>query len=178
MIANSLDLRFAYWLGFQLSNLYPWQEYFVKLSELWEISMVLAPNWSVPLAYCSINWLTRSSIYTHFNTMKKKGLGKHCGKRWNLLKMSKFTFSHNVFYTICIWKFFNSHTSFVVCKFFEFGPVSKWCVREGFYSLPNDKILDQFKFKAIADDKLNPGWGDFSFRRIFASHLCRSMWEK
>ena len=23
-----------------------------------------------------------------------------------------------------------------------------------------------------------PGWGDFSFRRIFASHLCRSMWEK
>ena len=22
------------------------------------------------------------------------------------------------------------------------------------------------------------GWGDFSFRRIFASHLCRSMWEK
>ena len=23
-----------------------------------------------------------------------------------------------------------------------------------------------------------PGLGDFSFRRIFASHLCRSMWEK
>ena len=23
-----------------------------------------------------------------------------------------------------------------------------------------------------------PGWGDFSFRRIFTSHLCRSMWEK
>ena len=23
-----------------------------------------------------------------------------------------------------------------------------------------------------------PGWGDFSFRRIFASHLCRSIWEK
>ena len=23
-----------------------------------------------------------------------------------------------------------------------------------------------------------PGWGDFSFRRIFAFHLCRSMWEK
>ena len=22
------------------------------------------------------------------------------------------------------------------------------------------------------------GWGDFSFRRIFSSHLCRSMWEK
>ena len=25
---------------------------------------------------------------------------------------------------------------------------------------------------------LIPGWGDFSFRHIFASHLCRSMWEK
>ena len=23
-----------------------------------------------------------------------------------------------------------------------------------------------------------PGWGNFSFWRIFASHLCRSMWEK
>ena len=25
---------------------------------------------------------------------------------------------------------------------------------------------------------LIPSWGDFSFRRIFATHLCRSMWEK
>ena len=25
---------------------------------------------------------------------------------------------------------------------------------------------------------LIPGWGEFSFRRIFASHLCRNMWEK
>ena len=23
-----------------------------------------------------------------------------------------------------------------------------------------------------------PSWGDFSFKRILASHLCRSMWEK
>ena len=25
--------------------------------------------------------LTLSSIYTHFNTLKEKALGKHCGKR-------------------------------------------------------------------------------------------------
>ena len=26
---------------------------------------------------------TLSSIYTHFNTLRKKALWKHCGKRWN-----------------------------------------------------------------------------------------------
>ena len=26
-------------------------------------------------------YLNLSSIYTHFNTLKKKALGKHCGKR-------------------------------------------------------------------------------------------------
>ena len=29
----------------------------------------------------NVNKLTLSSIYTHFNTLKKKALGKHCGKR-------------------------------------------------------------------------------------------------
>ena len=30
--------------------------------------------------------LNPSSIYSHFNTLKKKILGKHCGKRWNCSK--------------------------------------------------------------------------------------------
>ena len=51
-------------------------------------------------------------------------------KKVKLLKMSNFTFFHNVFYAICILKSFNSHISVVVCNFFEFGTVSKWCIRE------------------------------------------------
>ena len=49
-----------------------------------------------------------------------------------LLKMSNFTFFHNVFYAICILKSFNrsSYISVVVCSFFEFGTVLKWCIRE------------------------------------------------
>ena len=35
-----------------------------------------------------------------------------------------------MFFAICILKSFNSHISFVACKLFEFGTVSKWCIRE------------------------------------------------
>ena len=51
-------------------------------------------------------------------------------KKVKLLKMGNFTFFHYVFYAICILKSFNSHTSVVVCSFFEFGTVSKWCITE------------------------------------------------
>ena len=74
--------------------------------------------------------LTLSSIYTHFNTLKKKKMGKHCGKKVKLLKMSNFTLFHSIFYVICIVNSCNSHISIVVCSFFEFGTVSKWCIRE------------------------------------------------
>ena len=46
-----------------------------------------------------------------------------------LLKMSNFTFFHNFFYAIYILKSFNSHISVVISSFFEFGTVSKWCIR-------------------------------------------------
>ena len=74
--------------------------------------------------------LTLSSIYTRFNTLKKKSFRKTLWKKVKLLKMSNFTFFHNVFYAILILKSFNSHISVVVCSFFEFGTVSKWCIRE------------------------------------------------
>ena len=51
-------------------------------------------------------------------------------KKVKLLKMSNFTFYHYVFYAICILKSFNSHISVAICSFFEFGTVSKWCIRE------------------------------------------------
>ena len=73
--------------------------------------------------------LTLSSTYTYFNILKKKALGK-LWKKVKLLKLSNFTFSHNVFYAIRILKSFNSHISVVVCSFFEFGMASKWRTRE------------------------------------------------
>ena len=82
---------------------------------------------SDPMLFIS---LSLSSIYTHFNTSKKKSLGKTLWKKVKLLKMSNFTFFHNAFYTIYILKSFNSHISVVVCCFFEFGIVSKWCIVE------------------------------------------------
>ena len=66
----------------------------------------------------------------YFNTLNKQALGKHCGKKVKLLKMSNFTFFHDVFYAICTLKFLISYISFVVCSFFEFGMVPKWCIRE------------------------------------------------
>ena len=74
--------------------------------------------------------LTLSSIYTHFNTLKKKDFRKTLWKKVKLLKMSNFTFFHNVFYAICILNSFNNHISVVVCSFFEFRTVSKWFIRE------------------------------------------------
>ena len=47
-----------------------------------------------------------------------------------LLKMSNFTFFHNDYYAITILKSFDSHISVVVCSFFEFGAVPKWCIGE------------------------------------------------
>ena len=57
----------------------------------------------------TIDTLTLSSKYTHFRTLEKNALGKHCGKNVTFLKMSNFTVSHNVLYAICILKSFSSH---------------------------------------------------------------------
>ena len=60
-----------------------------------------------------------------------------------LLKMSNFTFFYNVFFAIFYLKIpfaiftlksCNSHISVVICSFFEFRMVSKWCIREWFKS--------------------------------------------
>ena len=75
-----------------------------------------------------------------FNTLKKKAFRKHW-KKMKLLKMSNFTFSHNNFYSTCILKSLNGHISVVVCSFFEFMTVSKWCIREWVNPLPHMPIL-------------------------------------
>ena len=49
--------------------------------------------------------LTHSSIYTHLNTLKKKTIGKHCGKKGEIAQHEQFhLFLHNVFYSVCILK--------------------------------------------------------------------------
>ena len=53
-------------------------------------------------------YLTLSSIYSHFNKLKKKSFRKTLWKKVKLLKMSNFNFFHNVFYAICILKSFNA----------------------------------------------------------------------
>ena len=51
-------------------------------------------------------------------------------KKGEIAQMSNLTFSFNVFYGICILKSFDSHIPVVVCSSFEFGTVSKCCIRE------------------------------------------------
>ena len=70
---------------------------------------------------------------THFNTLKKKVLGKqyqNIVENVKLLKMSNFPFFHNVFYIICTLKSFHSHIPVIVSSFFEFVTVSKSCIRK------------------------------------------------
>ena len=74
--------------------------------------------------------LTLSSIYTDFNSLKKKKFRKTLWKKVKLLILSNFTFFHNVFYTVFLLKSFPSHISVFVCSFFEFGKISKWCIGE------------------------------------------------
>ena len=73
--------------------------------------------------------LILSSVYTHFNKLKKKDLRKHCEKG-AIAQNEQFHLFQDVFYAICILKSFNSHISVVVCSFFELEMVSKWCIRE------------------------------------------------
>ena len=71
------------------------------------------------------NWRqdwTIPSVYTHFNTLKKKSLRKTLCKKVKLLKMSNFTFLHNVFYTIFI---LDPLIATFQLSFLEFGTASK-----------------------------------------------------
>ena len=63
-----------------------------------------------------------------FQDIEEKDLRKTWWEKEKLLKMSNFTFFHNVFYAICILKSFNSHISVIVCSSFEFGMISKWLI--------------------------------------------------
>ena len=106
---------------------------------LYDLNICKYTSFSNVHVFCAYSCLTLSSIYTHFNTLKKNQIfRKTLWKKVKLPKMSNFTFFHNVFYAICISKSCNSHISlnFVVCSFYEFGMVSKWCIWEWVNSMP------------------------------------------
>ena len=72
-----------------------------------------------------------------------------------MLATSIFSFSNNVFFPSRHKIQVFSHNYFVVCKCLEFGQVLNIVIWQSINSLPNGKILDWSKFKALADDKIN-----------------------
>ena len=100
--------------------------------------------------------LTFSSIYTHFNTLKKKkNFTKTLWKKVKLLILSNFTFFYNVSYAICILKSFKSHISVAVCSFFEFGTDSKLGKGSNTLSflLPFPRPVDTFSCSSLVFGK-------------------------
>ena len=83
-------------------------------------TFLLFPQWSQP----------KDNHINSFLHTEEKSFRKTLWKKVKLLKMSNFTFFHNVFYAIRILKSFSSHISVVICSFSEFGMVTKWCIRE------------------------------------------------
>ena len=78
--------------------------------------------------------LTFSSICTNFNTLKKKKLCKNTVEKGEIAQNDQFhlfpPFSTMFCYAIFILKSFICHNSVVVWSLFQFGKVSKWCIRE------------------------------------------------
>ena len=107
------------------------------------------------------------SLYILILTHWKKSFMKTLWKKVKLHKMSNFTLFHKVFYAICILKSFKSHISVVICSFFEFGTVSKWCIGEW------------VKWNTLNDPRLfNPFPHNDTFWRLWKTSLLKTLWEK
>ena len=92
-------------------------------------------------------------------------------KKVKLIKMSNFTFFHNVFYAVCILKSCNNHISVVVCSFFKFGMVSKWCIREWFKE--TFSIKASLKFCCL----VYPFPHNDTFWHPWDTSLLKTLWE-
>ena len=58
-------------------------------------------------SFITVELLTLSSIYTHFNTLKKKKILENIAEKGEIAQNEQFHFFHNVFHAICILKSFN-----------------------------------------------------------------------
>ena len=100
---------------------------FIFFSVTFISSFAIGFKWNTSQILLFDNAFTLSSIYAHFNTLKKKRFREPLWKKVKLLNLSNFTLFYNVFYAISILKSCNSHILAVVCIFFNFWIVSKWC---------------------------------------------------
>ena len=75
-------------------------------------------------------------------------------EKQKLLVTSNLSFSHSVFYSFRELSAIFIKFEFVVCRLFQFERSLKFVVWERVNPFPHDKILDQTKLKAFADDKL------------------------
>ena len=58
-------------------------------------------------------------------------LSKNIVEKGEIAQNERFhLFPQCFLYAICILESFNSHISVVICSFFEFEAVSKWCIME------------------------------------------------
>ena len=62
-------------------------------------------------------------------------------EKGEIAQSEKFHIFPQSFCAVCILKPFNSHISVVVCSFFDFGTVSKWCIRNGLRSSTCSQML-------------------------------------
>ena len=112
-------------------------------------------NASVAVCYKFVQPFPRQQNLTFFlhiylfQHIEEKSFRKTLWKKVKLLKMSNFTFFHNVFYAICIFKSFNCHISVFVSSFFEFGTVSNCCIRE-WVSLFQVEIIFRLQIKCYS----------------------------
>ena len=64
-------------------------------------------------------------------------------EKGEIAQNEQFHLFQNVFYAISIFKSCNSNISSVVCSFFDFGMVSKWCIRE-WVNDPKESPIETF----------------------------------
>ena len=69
-------------------------------------------------------------IYSFKHTEKKKKILENIVDEGEIAQKEQFHLFQQCFLHNLILKSFHSHISVVVCSFFEFGMVSKWCIRE------------------------------------------------
>ena len=111
-----------------------------------------------------------------------------------LLLTSNFSFSHSVLYLFGELSAIIIKVEIVIWKVCRFGRVWNSSFRKGLnlksiWDSPKFVVLQWLNLARVAQwwacrthdlvvVSSIPGWGELPFRRIFASHLSRSMWEK
>ena len=142
------------------------------------------------LCQCSTQAVNHFPNKPWFLHVSNTSLLKTPWEKEKLLATSNFSFSHCVFYPIRELSAIFMKFEIVICKLFQFGRVwnlsfgkelrkfhimKKWLISYDELSCPA-RVAQWWACRThdLVVVSSIPGWSDFSF----ASHLCRSMWEK